>query len=222
MPQVPRATDGDTRAFCDLCQWVDECWTMHSNLFERLPEHLQDERNVPLDHFLETPYGRCLSRLNEISQQYVILQIAKLHDPARQGRNENLSIDFFVKQEFWSDEELPTIEGIGATLGGLYRQIEDLRNKILAHNDRSVFAKGSPLGSFSEGEDEHYFRALGQLCSMIWNKFPDSGWTFGARIFDFTKAGICGDSLCLSNDARELGRLIVEAFPTALDDIDRL
>ena len=221
MPQVPPATDGDARAFCDLCQWVYECWTTHANLLERLPERLQEERNVPLKHFLETPYGRCLSRLNDVSQQYVILQIAKLHDPARQGRNENPSIDFFVQQEFWSDEELPAVEGIAATLDGLYRQIEDLRNKILAHNDRSVFAKGSPLGSFQEGEDEHYFRTLGQLCSMIWNKFPDGDWTLGARIFEFTKAGICGDVLCPSNDARELDRLIVGAYPTAHDDVDR-
>ena len=88
MPQVPPATQSDAQAFCDLCQWVYECWITHSHLFDRLPERLQEERNVPVEEFVETAYGRCLYRLNEFRQQYSILQIAKLHDPARQGGNE--------------------------------------------------------------------------------------------------------------------------------------
>ena len=116
---------------------------------------------------------------------------------------------------------MSNIEGISLELDNLYKKIKDARNKILAHNDRSVFAKGLPLGSFPKGQDENYFLALGQLCSMIWNKFPNKNWPYGARVFDFTKVGMCGDSLCPSNDARELRKLIVGAFPKASDDIGR-
>ena len=220
MPEVPPATHSDAQAFCDLCQWVYECWTTHSNLFACLPQHIQEERNVPIGDFLETAYGRCLIRLNEISQQYTILQVAKLHDPALQGRNENLSIDFFQNQEYWSEEEMPTIRDIASELDGHYRRIEDLRNKILAHNDRSVFVTGSPLGSFPEGDDETYFRALGQFCSMVWNKFPNRNWPYGARTFEFTKSGIVGDPFCPSNEATELRKLIVDALPSIPHDVD--
>ena len=214
MSKVPPATQSDAQAFCDLCQWVYECWITHSHLFDRLPEHIHEERNVKFEEFLETAYGRCLDRLNEISRQYVILQIAKLHDPARQrgNENENLSIGFFVEQEFWSDEETSTIRGISLELDNLYKQIKDVRNKILAHNDRSVYAMDLPLGSFPEGQDEGYFLALGQLCSMIWNKFSKKTSPYGDRVFDFTKSGICGDPLCPSNEARALRKLIVDAF----------
>ena len=220
MPQVPPATQNDAQGFCDLCQWVYECWVTHLGLFDRLPERLQEERNVPFDEFVETAYARCLHRLNEISQQYSILQIAKLHDPARQGGNENLSIDFFVRQEFWTEEEVSAIECIVLELNGLYEKIEDARNKILAHNDRSVFAKGLPLGSFPKEQDENYFLALGRLCSMIWNKFPNRNWPYGARVFDFTKSGMCGDPLCPSNEAKQLRQLILDAFPRLPDDVD--
>ena len=220
MPHAPPATENDAQAFCNLCQWVYECWLTHSHLLERLPQRLEEERGVPIGEFLETPIGRCLGRLNELSQEYGLLQIAKLHDPACQGNNENLSIDFFAKQDFWSDEELEIIAGIADELDSLYEKLKDARNKILAHNDRSVFANDAPLGSFAEGEDEGYFGALGRLCSMIWNKFPNQNRPYGARVFDFRKSGMCGDPLCPSSDARELANLIVGAFPKMADDID--
>ena len=220
MPQAPPATEIDARAFCDLCQWVYECWLTHSHLFERLPERLEEERNIPVGEFLETPIGRCMGCLNDISQQYSILQIAKLHDPARQGGNENLCIDFFVRQKLWSEDEVPVIAGIASELDNLYRKICDTRNKILAHNDRAVFANDESLGSFPEGDDEIYFDALGRLCTLIWNKFPDKNWPYCHRVFEFTKSGIEGDPLCPSTDAKELCELVVRAFPKMADDAD--
>ena len=220
MTQLSPATQSDAQAFCDLCQWVYGCWTTHSNLFEYLPERFQEERNVTLEEFLETPYGQCLSRLNTISHEYVILQVAKLHDPALQRGNENLSIDYFVSQQFWLEDEGPKIQEIALELNGFYKRLGEVRNKVLAHNDRSAFEENLPLGGFPEGDDEKYFRALGQLCSMIWNKFPNKNWPYGTRTFNFTKSGICGDLLCPSSQARELRKLIVDAFPSIACDVD--
>ena len=213
MAQTSPATQSDAQSFCNLCQWVYECWTTHSNLLECLPTRLEEERSMPLPDFLETPYGRCLDRLNVMSHEYIVLQIAKLHDPAIQGRNENLSISFFLNQDFWSEDEELAVREIATELEGLHAQIEDARNKILAHNDRTVFEKDLLLGGFRPGDDERYFRTLGQLCSMIWNKFPNRNWPYRARTFEFAKSGMDGDSLCPSNEAKKLRELIVDAFP---------
>ena len=221
MAEISPATQSDAQAFCGVCQWVYECWTTHANLFECLPKHLRDQRSVTWADFSETPYGRCLDRLNTISQAHSILQMAKLHDPAVQGRNENLSIDFFVKQTFWSEDETPKIQEIALDLHGFSGPISDARNKFLTHNDRSAFAENLRLGAFPEGDDEKYFHTLGQLCSMIWNKFPNRNRPYGNRIFDFTKSGIRGDSLCPSNEARELRKLILEAIPGSVADVGR-
>ena len=227
MPQMSPAASKNAEAFCDLCQRIYDCWITHYHLSERLPERLQQERNITEEEFVETPYGQCLQLLIEISQLYIILEIAKLHDPARQGSNENLSINFFVNQEgFWSEEEELIINDIVSELDEFYKFIEELRNKILAHNDLSVFENNQPLGGFPEGEDENYFCALGQLCSMIWNKFPDlkqSLLSYGLsfRSFHFTKSGIPEDSSDSSYKARKLIDLIVGAIPEIHDDFDQ-
>lgn len=214
MTQVSQATRRDAEAFCDLCQWIYECWATHKNLFECLPDLLEDQRGVSIEDFAESSYGQSLACLNEISMEYVILKIATLHDPARQGGNENLSINFFVEQEeLWSEQEQSEIQEIASELGDLYQKIKDLRDKILVHNDRSVFAKGQSLGGFLEGEDESYFLSLGRLCTIIWSRLSSCSWPYGPRTFEFTKAGILGDSLCPSNTARKLRQLIVDAYP---------
>lgn len=218
MTQVSQVTRIDAKAFCDLCQWIYECWATHKNLFECLPDLLEDQRGVSIEGFVESYYGQSLAYLNEISMEYVILKIATLHDPAMQGGNENLSINFFVEQEeLWSEQEKSEIQDIVTELTELYQKINDLRNKLLVHNDRLVFAKGQSLGGFPEGEDESYFLSLGKLCTIIWRRFPSHGWPYGPRTFEFTKSGILGDSLCPSNAARKLRNLIVEAYPESAE-----
>lgn len=213
MPRVSPATQRDAIAFCDLCQWVYECWVTHLHLFDRLPAVLQEERSVPFEELMESASGRCLHRLNEISWQYCMLQIAKLHDSARQGGAENLSVGFFVHQQFWSEEEESILKGIVSELNGLYERIKDSRNKILVHNDRSVYAEGVLLGNFQKGQDEKYFLFLGQFCSMIWGKFHNRRSIHDARRFDFSKSGMREDPICPSADAREPRSLVVGAFP---------
>ena len=211
--KVSRSIEKELRAFCDLCGWVYECWTVHHALFEDMPDRILDESNTSEEEFLETPYRSCLKRLNTISREYLLLQIAKLHDPSSQSGGQNLSIDHFVKQEFWSDEERGLVQNLVSKMDSFYEHIRPVRNKVLAHNDRSVYAENSILDGFPQGEDEKYFRDLGVLCTMIWSKVPNQSYEDRIRVFEFTKSGIDGDPLCPATEARELGRLIVGALP---------
>ena len=225
MPKVSPATSKNAEAFCELCQRIYNYWITHYHLSERLPDRLQQERNITEEEFAQRPYGQCLQLLTEISQPYIILEIAKLHDPARQGSNENLSINFFVNQkDFWSEKEESSINDIVSELDKFYKFIEEARNKILAHNDLSVYENNQPLGGFPQGEDEKYFRALGRLCSMIWNRFdlnPMLQYGYGYRSFDFIKSGIPEDSSDSSYYARKLIDLILGAIPENHDDFDQ-
>ena len=211
--KTPHSIEKELRAFCDLCGWVYECWTVHHSLFEEMPKRVMEEHNMSPDEFLETPYGSCLNRLNDISIEYRLLQIAKLHDPSSQSGSENLSVDYFARQEFWSDEEREAIENLVLGMNGFYGHIKPARNKVLAHNDLSTYVEDSTLGEFPEGEDEKYFHDLGVLCTMIWSKVPKKSYEDRIRVFEFTKSGIDGDPLCPATEARELGRLIVGALP---------
>lgn len=132
-----------------------------------------------------------------------MLQISKLHDPHKQGQNENLSISFFTEQECWTEEEKAEVDEIVSELDRFYQCIEPARNKIIAHNDRSTFRKKEALGGFEKGDDEKYFKALAKLCSMIRDKFCKSRWLYSNRVFKFTKSDPQG------REASELRKLVV-------------
>ena len=209
-------TEKESEAFCALCQGAHECWTTYANLFDELPDCLE-QRGVKIQDFMDTPYGQCLHRLNKIVIHHILLEIAKLHDPACQAGNENLSINFFVKQEFWTEEEETRIKKLASELDGLYQKIKPARNQILAHNDREAVVKNSRLGEFQKGEDERYFQALGEFCSMVWCKVSNRTGPFLSPTFEFTKSGISRDYLCPANEARETRKLIVNAFLNSED-----
>ena len=207
-------TKEEAKSFCDLCEFVYVCWVSYTNLFEELPSLLESEKNTTLEEFLESPYGRCLQLINCMVANYLILQIAKLHDQAKLGNNENLSINLFVAAVNWSVEDKKNIQNINTQLFDFYNHIKMARDKLLAHNDRETYKTDKPLGCFPEGEDKEYFRLLGEFCELIWEHFSPWEDIFDKkRIFHFKKQGIPNDKNCPSYDARTLRDFIVKHIP---------
>lgn len=208
MTNQSSATQKDAEDFFNACQWAYECWVTCANFLESLPEYLFQECGISAQDLLDTPHGSCLHRLHLIGGEYIVLQISKLHDPHKQGQNENLSISFFSKQKCWTGHEKVKIDKIVSELDRFYQSIEPARNKIIAHNDRSTFRKNAALGGFVQGHDEKYFEALARLCSMIQDKFCKSGGLYSNRVFKFTKSGL-QDPYDPSYEASELRKLVV-------------
>lgn len=212
-PAIPPPTQEEARIFCDVCQYVYDGWVTHKNIFDDLSSLLQNEKGIPARDFLKTPIGSCFHTISNNLGDNIIMEIAKLHDPARIGNNENLTIDLFIKHVEWSDVEKPRIECLEEQLSKFYGHIKEARNKILAHRAREVFRNQITLGGFAEGADEDYFQSLGELCTMIWKKFyPDTNITpynERIRVFQFNKEGITGDTNCPAYCARTLRDLIV-------------
>ena len=101
-------------------------------------------------------------------------QIAKLHDPAEQGDNQNVSVDFVVRFGEWGDREAE-IRKIEVRLLELWGHLEPARNKLLAHNDLEALLANDELGAFPEGEDELYFAALQELANVVHDRWGDGG-----------------------------------------------
>lgn len=114
------------------------------------------------------------NRLSVITQEYSLQQIAKLHDPAVQRGNQNVSIDFVVKFGQWGDREAG-IKAIELRLLKLWGYLGAARHKLLAHNDLEALRANNALGGFPEGEDEHYFEALQELANQVHDKWGDGG-----------------------------------------------
>lgn len=169
----PRMTTENALKFCEACNWAYEVWATHRALFE---ENLNDELNIR-----KSP--SFFKRLSIITQEYTLLQIAKLHDPAiSQRKFFNLTIDFIVS--CGDGRQSKELKAIAKNLKNFGDQLLEARKKLLAHNDLNTIEQEATLGKFRKGQDEEYFQTLQKFVNEVHNT-----WIGGPYIFnDLAKA----------------------------------
>lgn len=101
-----------------------------------------------------------LHYLSTILTEYVMLQIAKLHDPAVVSGRVSLTLDYVVEYGGWDAATRSRLVRSKRTLDKLGSVMKLPRNKLIVHNDLSVVMQDAPLGSFSAGADTRYFKSL--------------------------------------------------------------
>ncbi len=148
--------------FCRVCCWAYQAWVTHKYLFDQ-----NDKKTDTIEKAIAFT-----NRLSTITQEYSLQQIAKLHDPAVQKNNRNISVDFVVKFGEWDDKEAK-IKAIEARLLELWGHLNPARNKLLAHNDLEALLANEALGKFPEGEDDLYFAALQELANEVHARWVD-------------------------------------------------
>ena len=103
-------------------------------------------------------------RFGTILQHYWVLQIAKINDPEKHGKDYNFSLAYFVARVnkasytgFYNKFVEDNKEFIEAIKKG--------RVKVVAHRDLGVFNSPDGVGAFSAGLDENYFNSLHEIIS---------------------------------------------------------
>lgn len=144
--------------FCNLCDWLMQIWQMRKSLFDENPHKavLMDAR-----------YGRFFYLWQEVLQSSWLHELAKLHDPPKQGSYFNLSIDYMIEYGKWDTPTKNQLQELRSRLSAFAELVRDARNKILSHNDREVLLDSKELGGFKPGEDESYFKTLHQFASLV-------------------------------------------------------
>ena len=106
--------------------------------------------------------------LNRILQEYLLLECAKITDPAETGGCENFTVDSLVRNICWPNDKniLKELESLQAITEEFRSYIGPARNKLLAHLDRTAVLSGEPLGGFPEGKDKDFFDALQRICDI--------------------------------------------------------
>jgi len=92
---MPTVTPELVKRFGDACSWTYEAWTLHRALFDDSPEAAV---------FRTSKHAYFLQNVSIITQEYALLQLAKLHDPPGKGEAANLTIAYFVKFGKWTAE----------------------------------------------------------------------------------------------------------------------
>lgn len=166
------------KCFCELCNWAYECWVTHKRLFE---ENMKTEETIARAKYFT-------SRLSVITQEYLLLQICKLHDPAIQKSTVNITIDYIVRFGDWGADTNKINQHV-LRLAALFDKLKSARNKVLAHNDLEAIMGEVALGGFPEGLDDEYFAALQELVNAVHEKWLGGPYPFndlaGADVEEF-------------------------------------
>jgi hypothetical protein len=107
------------------------------------------------------------ARLSIVSQEHLLHEICKLHDPAVQQNQVNLGIDYIVRFGGWDDATKLQLSELQAKLRELADKLRQVRNKVLSHNDLETILEGETLGRFPDGEDIEYFKNLQNFANIV-------------------------------------------------------
>jgi len=170
--------------FCHICHWTYEVWITYRIVFDDNDEaeRLQRGRNGPF-----------LKQLNTVLQEYVLQQIAKLHDPAEAKGSFNLGIPYMIDHLEWDTETKTLLQQYRVQLESFANCIKSSRNKILSHHDLTTFIVDEPLGDFPQDADVKYFETLQKLVNLIHDKALGGPFPFAS--FPITDAEIFVDTL---------------------------
>lgn len=163
MQQISKLTAGK---FCEICNWTFEVWITHRTLFEDNPNPQNNiEKFAPL-----------WERLNIVTQEYVLQQISKLHDPVRTGKDINLSLEYILKFGCWPSDH--DIHNLYKKLQYLWDRLKTARNKLLSHHDLKAVIAGVPLGAFDKDADIEYFTALQEFVNIVHDRWEEGPYPF--------------------------------------------
>lgn len=172
--------------FCKLCQWAHTVWYIHRTFENNLDDEVVNKRS-------RCPY--VLHDISIITQEYVLLQIAKLHDPAVQNGKNNLTIEYVIRFGGWDNETLSKLSNLEGELAYLKDKIKPARNKILSHNDLETILNDTVLGNFDKDADKEYFENLQKFANIIHDKVVGGPYIL--------------DNSMVKNDARTLVDIIM-------------
>lgn len=144
--------------FCELCEHAHAVWRIHRVLFDDNPN------KTALGN---SPAGPAMIHISEVSQEYMLLQIRKLHDPAVQRDHATLGLDYVLRFGGWDALTSTRLQALKNDLDKFSSQLREVRNRVLCHNDLEVLLKGETLGAFPAGEDILYFEKLQEFVNIV-------------------------------------------------------
>ena len=147
--------------FCGHVHWLVRVRHTYRVLFEDKQPFCQT--------LMEKTASSFFADLNRILQEYLLLECAKITDPARTGNHENFTVDALVQNICWPNDDkniLKELESLQAITEEFRSYIGPARNKLLAHLDRTAVLSGELLGEFPEGKGKDFFGALEKICNI--------------------------------------------------------
>jgi hypothetical protein len=151
-------SDTVIRNFCDLCDWAHQAWLIRKHLFDE---------NTRASEFGDSKHRMFFYRLSEITQDYWVHQVVKLHDPAVLSGQINLSINYIIEYGGWDSITEQALQALNKKMSPLAEKLKVPRNKVLSHNDLRSIVQEAASGSFIAGADVEYFSYLQDFVNLL-------------------------------------------------------
>lgn len=156
------------KRFCAHVHWLVRVRHTYKVLFE--------DEQPSCRTLMEQTASSFFADLNRILQEYLLLECAKITDPAATGNHENFTVAYLVENISWQkqltslpdddNDILNELNSLQAITEDFRSYIQCARNKLLAHLDTTAFLSSEVLGAFPEGKDNKFFDALQKLCNI--------------------------------------------------------
>ncbi len=156
--------------FIARCQRAYDICNLHKKLFD------ENDASGPMK---KEPYYSIFGLINHATLEQSLLDIAKLHDPAMQGKNENLSLEYIIEKSQWPTDIRKEITDLKVQLDEqLFSSIKSARRKALCHHDIRTILNKKFLGDFPKDADIKYFNILEKFLHIVCQSQFNQRFTF--------------------------------------------
>lgn len=164
------------KQFREECIWLRICYNTHLTLFSNANKQVIDKTAPTF-----------FTDINRVLGEYIFLRVCVLTDPAKTGKDENLS----------SNAINSSLENYGLMTSRILELSGELekyrvialkpRNKLISHLDRAAVLNGAALGTHTEEEMHAFYENLQEYCDQV-------GTALGVGPLDFRVTGCKGDA----------------------------
>ena len=148
-------------AFREECVWCCVVFNTHQSLFEHTEETTQILKDAAHTFFYD---------FSVISQEYHVVLVGRLTDPAKQSGFTNLSTNFFVEVLRERGSLTDGIVAVNDRLNAYRKRIITSRRKLVAHRDRDHILSKKEPSSWPIEEVFAFHRDLNEFCDLIANE----------------------------------------------------
>ena len=161
----------DIEIFANYCVFMRSIYLHARELFETS----SDEDKALMGMTAGTFFGD----LNRVLNEYVILQVCKITDPAHDIRNnDNHTIAFLLEHYNFSSDPpiLKRLEDLQARMEAFRKKILPARNKLISHLDRAAILAARPLGAATDEEWNQFWLDLENFICIVHRKVIGSSF----------------------------------------------
>jgi hypothetical protein len=162
-------TKDDVSTFADYCVYVRSVYMHGHTLFEAADQADKD--------MLEGTAPVFFGDLNKVLIEYVILQVCKITDPAKDIRgSENHTTGFFAATaDFLSEPDKGRrLSDLHATMQKLREKLKPARDKVISHLDRNAVLTKTNMGAATNDEWAQFWHALDEFVAILYEKYVSS------------------------------------------------